>query len=113
VRELYGVIAAERAAGGFVVTSGTFTDEARRFAEGREIELINGEQLAGAIRQQAAAPRIEPTLRAVAAPPAQVQPNCPKCNSAMVLRTAKTGSRAGESFWGCSRFPECRGTRPA
>jgi restriction system protein len=113
VRELYGVITAKRAAGGFVVTSGTFTDEAKRFAEGREIELINGEQLAGAIRQQAAAPRIEPTAVSSAAPPAQAQPTCPKCNAAMVLRTAKTGSRAGESFWGCSRFPECRGTRPA
>lgn len=34
-------------------------------------------------------------------------PSCPKCSSAMVLRTAK-GS--GE-FYGCVSFPECRGTR--
>lgn len=34
VRELYGVMAAQRAAGGFVVTSGTFTDEARQFVRG-------------------------------------------------------------------------------
>lgn len=113
VRELYGVIAAKRAAGGFVVTSGAFTDEAKRFAAGREIELINGEQLAGAIRQQAALPRIEPTALPAAAPRVQPQLTCPKCNASMVLRTAKTGSHAGESFWGCSRFPDCRGTRPA
>lgn len=33
---------------------------------------------------------------------------CPKCGSAMVLRTAKRGSRAGNTFWGCSSFPKCR-----
>jgi restriction system protein len=40
VRELFGVMAAERAVGGFVVASGAFTEEARRFAEGRSIELL-------------------------------------------------------------------------
>ena len=29
----------------------------------------------------------------------------------MVLRTAKTGRNAGGRFWGCPRFPLCRGTR--
>ena len=33
---------------------------------------------------------------------------CPKCGSEMVLRTAKKGAHAGEQFWGCSRFPDCR-----
>ena len=37
VRELYGVMAAKDAAGGFVVTSGRFTDDARKFAEGRNV----------------------------------------------------------------------------
>lgn len=47
VRELCGVAAAESAAGVFVVTSGTFTDEARRFVEENriDIELIAGDQL--------------------------------------------------------------------
>jgi restriction system protein len=36
---------------------------------------------------------------------------CPKCGSPMVLRTARKGSRAGQQFWGCSRFPHCRGVR--
>jgi restriction system protein len=113
VRELYGVIHAHRSAGGFVVTSGTFTDEAKRFAEGREIELIDGEKLAGAIRQQAAArPRVEPTGASSGAVVAAT-PTCPKCNGPMELRKAKRGSGAGQAFWGCSRYPACRGTRPA
>jgi restriction system protein len=113
VRELYGVLHARRSAGGFVVTSGNFTDEAKRFAEGREIELIDGEKLAGAIRQQAAVrPRVEPTG---ASPGAIVTapPMCPKCNGPMELRKAKRGSGAGQAFWGCARYPACRGTRPA
>lgn len=47
VREICGVAATEGAAGVFVVTSGTFTDEARRFVEENriDIELIAGDQL--------------------------------------------------------------------
>ena len=36
-------------------------------------------------------------------------PFCSKCGSKMVLRTARKGKFAGENFWGCSRFPECKG----
>lgn len=39
-------------------------------------------------------------------------PNCPLCGSPMVKRTAKKGSLAGESFWGCPEYPRCRGTKP-
>jgi hypothetical protein len=39
-------------------------------------------------------------------------PACPQCGSKMVLREAHRGANAGQSFWGCSRYPACRGTRP-
>jgi four helix bundle suffix protein len=39
-------------------------------------------------------------------------PQCPQCQSLMTLRTAKTGQKAGESFWGCTRYPDCKGTQP-
>jgi len=45
VRELYGVMAAKGAAGGFIVTSGSFTQEAQEFAQGRNVKLLNGPQL--------------------------------------------------------------------
>ena len=38
-------------------------------------------------------------------------PDCPDCGSEMVRRTARTGRNAGNDFWGCSDYPECRGTR--
>jgi len=39
-------------------------------------------------------------------------PNCPFCGSPMALRTAKKGSRAGSQFWGCAKYPACKGTKP-
>ena len=36
---------------------------------------------------------------------------CPICHAAMVRRKARMGRGAGKYFWGCSRFPTCRGTR--
>lgn len=38
-------------------------------------------------------------------------PECPVCGSRMVKRTAKKGGHAGETFWGCPKYPGCRGTR--
>ncbi len=43
---------------------------------------------------------------------AQVQdatPRCPRCGNEMMLRTAKRGANQGEKFWGCSKYPDCRG----
>jgi len=34
---------------------------------------------------------------------------CPKCGSPMVLREAKKGRNEGKQFWGCSRYPQCKG----
>ncbi len=33
---------------------------------------------------------------------------CPRCNSELVLRTAKRGDNQGKQFWGCKAFPKCR-----
>ncbi|WP_191490013.1 nuclease-related domain-containing protein [Pseudomonas sp. FEN] len=33
---------------------------------------------------------------------------CPKCGSALVIRTVSSGPKAGQQFWGCSTFPKCR-----
>lgn len=33
---------------------------------------------------------------------------CPKCGSALLIRTVKSGAKVGQQFWGCSGFPKCR-----
>jgi len=37
-------------------------------------------------------------------------PLCPKCGQIMVLRPAKGGRNAGNKIWGCSAYPEGKGT---
>lgn len=112
VRELYGVMAANGAAGGYVVTSGTFTADARAFADGRNVKLVDGQALFGMI-QQARKSASTGTVSPIAPSTASVEPSCPVCASAMVRRAAKKGANAGAQFWGCSKYPGCRGTRPA
>lgn len=45
-------------------------------------------------------------------PPTEAVPNCPRCKEIMVFRTAQKGAKKGNSFWGCSTFPKCRGMKP-
>jgi restriction system protein len=116
VRELYGVMAAGGATGGFVVTSGRFTQEAVTFASGRNIQLVDGQALLELIREGRTAQRSEGTHRACPlasdAAPLSDTPSCPLCTGSMVRRIARRGSSVGNSFWGCSTYPSCRGTRP-
>lgn len=116
VRELFGVMAATGAAGGFVVTSGRFTEEATNFASGRNIKLVDGPKLQGLIRQALAARR-QPVAPAGGPLPvrdraAPVPPACPTCAKPMVKRLAKRGANAGGEFWGCTGYPACKGVRP-
>ncbi|WER46057.1 restriction endonuclease [Cupriavidus sp. WKF15] len=121
VRELLGAMAAEGAAGGYVVTSGIFTTDAQSFAEGRNIRLIDGATLAkwieharagGAVKRPGAPDEQRPPVTAPPAPSTQSSdPACPRCGGSMVRRIAKQGANAGNSFWGCATFPKCRGVR--
>lgn len=43
---------------------------------------------------------------------ADLIPACPQCGGATVLRTAKIGKNAGQQFWGCAGYPDCKGTSP-
>ena len=40
-------------------------------------------------------------------------PACPLCAQPMVQRIARKGPRANQPFWGCSRYPDCKGTLAA
>jgi restriction system protein len=114
VRELYGVMAARGAAGGFVVTSGRFTKEAARFASGRNINLIDGPKLHGLIQQAQATQHEGPvsspaqSTKPAAANPTSA-PACPVCSKPMVKRLARRGANAGGEFWGCTGYPACKG----
>lgn len=118
VREMWGLLSHHGADTVKIVCVGKFTRDAERFAEGKAIELIAGEQLLSMVRASqgasssaTATERVEPVLSA--APPAEASPRapqCPKCEAGMTLRKNR---RNGESFWGCDNYPGCRGTRVA
>jgi restriction system protein len=101
------VMAARGAAGGYVICAGTFTSEARRFAQGLNITLWDGQELKARIRGEA----LQSALAGRQPSSDASGPPCPECRSVMVRRKARQGPRAGQAFLGCSRFPNCRGTR--
>ncbi|WP_296218486.1 restriction endonuclease [Pseudomonas sp. UBA2684] len=108
VREFFGLIAAEGATGGFVVTSGSFTADAKSFASGRNIRLVEGPELNRWIASSRTA-QPKPSATASFVPAQAGAPSCPVCNSVMQKRVAKRGAKIGNEFWGCSQYPKCRG----
>jgi restriction system protein len=107
VRALWGVRDDERAQGAVVVTSGQFTPDAVRFAEGKRLELIDGDQLLRLVAEV----RDTKTEPIPAASPTEA---CPQCSRGVLKRKlAQHGRNAGSYFLGCSRFPDCRYARNA
>ncbi len=124
VRELFGVMTARGAVHAYVVTTGVFTSESRKFARGRNITLIDGQAVEREIRRQARSKSNVTSLdtrrqrtsgvkqKPVSRESLADDPKCPECGGRMVRRVAKRGTNAGKAFWGCSQFPKCRGTLP-
>ncbi|MCC5045534.1 MULTISPECIES: restriction endonuclease [Xanthomonas] len=118
VREMFGLLAHHHAHAVKIACIGTYTKDAERFAEGKPIELIGGEQLLDMIRavqqqataQSTSAPvRIDPVFASTesTASATIATPSCPRCGSKLVQRRNR---RTRENFLGCSQFPKCRGT---
>lgn len=108
--------------GQYVVTSGQFTEDAQAFAQGRNIRLIDGPKLQamlhGLTPRQSPAPSTAASAPTQANPeaaaserPASDPPGCPRCGKPMVERTARRGTKAGKTFWGCRDYPACQGAR--
>lgn len=119
VRELAGVLTARRAQKGIVVTSGRFTGDAHEFARSVSITLVDGPRLEELLARAKASATPSKAMRdghtARPAPRPVVvdsMPACPACGAVMAKRIAGKGAKVGQSFWGCSTFPKCRGTRP-
>ncbi len=80
------------------------------FAQGRNVELVDGMKLNGwikGVRNQNVVPSRPEAARATEEVKSS---DCPLCGKEMVTRTAKQGPNKGNAFWGCSDYPQCRGT---
>ena len=105
VRELYGVQQAMHVHHAMFVCLGRYTADAQAFAAENDMTLVDGEQLLKIIRAG-----LDGAALVLPEPASLQAPNCPACSSVMVRRTAQRGALAGRDFWGCSRYPACRGT---
>jgi restriction system protein len=93
IRELLGIVTAQKATGGVLVASGVFDEQAQAFArQTTQLELIGGEQLLDLINHAAHKPATT---------------KCPECGSALREKTGRFGP-----FLGCVNFPACRGWVP-
>lgn len=110
VREIYGVVQAEGFHRGFVITSGLFTDEAWNFAKRDNVKgkviLLDGTQLIEIIKGDGDLDREDIKQSKATQSIDAIESLCPVCGGKMVLR--KSGK---STFFGCSLFPDCRGTR--
>lgn len=102
IRELFGVMAADKVEEGIFATTGTYSSDAARFAMGKNIHLIDGEGFLAKLR--ALAPERQQALLTLATDGDFITPTCPSCGIKMVFRTPKTG---GNPFWGCRNYPRC------
>lgn len=113
VEEFYAVMDAESAPHGIVITTGLFTEDALDYSHGKHLLLINGvdlSEMVGAMKESndEHTKKEEPIDNAEEKMP-ELEPLCPICSMAMIKRTARKGKNAGNTFWGCSQFPNCRG----
>jgi len=105
LRELFGVMAAEGVTEGAFVTTGTFTQEAKEFAGGKTLHLIDGNDLLAKI--QSLTQEQQQALLKTATTGDFTTPTCPSCGVKMTTRISKSD---GKPFWGCSNYPRCKST---
>lgn len=113
VRELFQIIAARSAYGGFLLSCGTISTAARQFASGKNIELIGGDRLVSMMEEaqrgeDVTASRHDAVDEGATVPRRVIL--CPLCGRSMVKKTERTPEGTKEYF-GCSRAPACKGRR--
>lgn len=108
VRELFGVMAAEKAPLGVFITSGVYTKEALNFSEGKPLKLLTGESLLKLI-ESLPEDEQESLLKQITSGD-YTTPSCPSCGTKMIQRKTTKGKNIGNTFWGCANYPRCRNT---
>ncbi len=82
-----------------------FTDDAVRFAEGKHLKLVSGEELLKQVLELPA--ETQQKFLAEITRGDYTTPSCAKCDIKMVRRQGKSGH---SDFWGCQNYPRCRNT---
>lgn len=110
VREMFGVLHHRKADEAVILTTSSFTLDAREFAKGKPIGLVDGPTLwrmVNKVRTSEDDPKARHAPEVKAVNPPSAPACCPRCHGAMF----KTKRRDGTPFWGCTRYPHCTGSR--
>jgi restriction system protein len=105
IREFLGALADRGIQNGIFITLQQYTDEAKELAARHHIQLIGESELMHML--ETVNWKFNPAITTILYDTRKI---CPKCESEMVIRTARKGSNAGSQFWGCSAYPKCRST---
>lgn len=108
VRELFGIMAADRIKMGMIITSGDFTGEAVEFGTANKLKLVSGSQFLELITRLPE--EKQQHLLNVALEGDYSTPTCPQCDVKLVKRESSKGRSAGGYFWGCVNYPRCKQT---
>jgi restriction system protein len=108
IRELYGVMAAEKVENGIYMTTSSFTNDAWAFGRDKKLLLITGDELLRQINSmnKASVARLD---KLVSVSDYNV-PTCASCNVKMVKRLSPKSGQDGGAFWGCGNYPRCKNT---
>ncbi|MDP1615154.1 MAG: restriction endonuclease [Methylococcales bacterium] len=108
VRELYGIMAAEKVRHGIYITTSSFTKDAQEFGINKRLLLINGDEFINNIIELDDESKAR--LDKIARVSGHNIPTCPSCNVKMVKKVSQKGPNKGNAFWGCSNYPQCKNT---
>ncbi|WP_232056734.1 restriction endonuclease [Methylomonas rhizoryzae] len=108
IRELYGVMAADKVKHGIFLTTSEYSKDALEFAKGKNLLLVDCDELVGLINGLNEIDKRRIDLIATAGD--YTTPTCVRCNVKMIKRTARNGKNAGGNFWGCPNYPKCKNT---
>lgn len=71
-------------------------------------QAYNTSELAAIVEPYLQEQTVQSTATAAVPANQSAPPNCPRCGVPMILRTATKGANAGQQFYGCPNYPECR-----
>ncbi|HEY5345061.1 MAG TPA: restriction endonuclease [Verrucomicrobiae bacterium] len=100
IREFLGAMADSKISSGIFITLNGYSGEAKQLADKHGIQILNESNVvkmledSGLIYSQEISELFSDSRKF-----------CPKCESEMVLRTARL---RGNQFWGCSNYPRCK-----
>ena len=100
IREFLGALTDNRIPKGIFITLAGYSGEAKKLADKHGIRILGESDLIGMLEQSGLMYSQE-----VSGLFSDIRKFCPKCETEMVLRTARV---RGNRFWGCSNYPRCK-----